>query len=411
MIADRVALRVTPAQHRRLRRWAECARLTYNWALSEWLRQYADHREALAASADAAGGPPKPSQKGLVHLFTVLREAGRLPSWAQEPLALTRNRAVRDVDHAWRNYFGGRAGRPRPKHLSEPPTFYLHNQSVRFEDRHAEVQKLGSLRLARAPRYPKHRVVCVTVTYEHGRWHMAIVRDLDRQRQRSPAGVLGVHAGVASSSSSDGAMLRAGVMTDAERRRLRRLERTLSRRGLDNPHGRMQAFRGGRWVRVSPGRNRLKAMERLNAFRSRIGRRLATQRHNFTRSLAARASVVGVEGTGPERPPRPGGARERSPRGALGRGSWLAVRQQLAYKVAEHGGRLVTVGAVPARECSACGAWSGPRGPGQTELRRWTCRGCGAVHTFGTNAAVHIARRAEAGLSRGAAGASTARDR
>ena len=125
MIADKVALRVTPSQHRRLARWAECARLTYNWALSEWRRQYADYREAHEASTDPAAMPPKPSANGLVHLFTVLRQAGRLPSWAQEPLALTRNRAVRDVDHAWRNYFAGRAGRPRRKRRSEPPSFYL----------------------------------------------------------------------------------------------------------------------------------------------------------------------------------------------------------------------------------------------------------------------------------------------
>ena len=84
--------------------------------------------------------------------------------------------------------FAGRAGRPRRKRFSDPPSFYLHNQSVRFDGRFAEVQKLGFLRLARAPRYPKHRVVCATITYEHGRWHLAIVRDLDRQRQQPPCG-------------------------------------------------------------------------------------------------------------------------------------------------------------------------------------------------------------------------------
>lgn len=73
MIADRVALRVTPSQHRRLARWAECARLTYNWALSEWLRQYADYRDAHGASNDPASARPKPTQNGLVHLLTVLR--------------------------------------------------------------------------------------------------------------------------------------------------------------------------------------------------------------------------------------------------------------------------------------------------------------------------------------------------
>ena len=281
----------------------------------------ADHCEALAALSDAASAPPKPSRNGLVHLFTVLREAGRLPSWAQEPLALTRNRAVRDVDHAWRNYFAGRAGKPRPKRFSDPPSFYLHNQSVRFDGRFAEVQKLGFLRLARAPRYPKHRVVCATITYEHGRWHMAIVRDLDRQRQQPPAGVLGVHAGVAAVTASDGATLRADVMTDAERRRLRRLERTLSRRGLDNPHGRMQSFRGGRWVRVSPGRNRIKALQQLNAFRGRIGREAG--------GAAARLHAVARRpGHGARRAARPAGATaapRRSPEAWPARCVWLGL--------------------------------------------------------------------------------------
>ena len=54
-----------------------------------------------------------------MHLFTVLREAGRLPSWAQEPL--TRNRAGRDVDHAWRNYIRGPRREAASEALLGPP--------------------------------------------------------------------------------------------------------------------------------------------------------------------------------------------------------------------------------------------------------------------------------------------------
>ena len=396
MIADKVALRVTPSQHRRLARWAECARLTYNWALSEWRRQYADYREAHEASTDPDAVPPKPSANGLVHLFTVLRQAGRLPSWAQEPLALTRNRAVRDVDLAWRNYFAGRAGRPRRKRRSEPPSFYLHNQSVRFEGLFAKVQKIGPLRLAHTPRYPKHPVVSATVSYEHGRWHIAIVRNLARQRQRSPAGVLGLQVGVKIAAASDGATLRTDVMTDAERRRLRRLERTLSRRGNEAEHGRMRAVRGGRAVRVSLSRNRIKAVQRLNTFRGRIGRRLAAQRHVFTRSLAARATILGVQKVASERRPPGGGAGRRGANRVLGDGLWSEVRRQLEYKLPEHGGRLVAVDAVPATDCAACGARTGPRGPDRPESRLWTCGSCGAVQDRDLSAAVQVARQAAA---------------
>ena len=346
-------------------RWSECVRLTYNWAFSEWLRQYADYRAEHAASEDPESGPPKPSLNGIVHLFTVLRKASRLPSWAHAPLALTRNRAVRDVDRAWRNYFSGRSGRPRTKRRTEPPSFYLHNRA--------------------------------TVSYEHGRWHIAIVRDLDRQRQRATADVVAVHFGAQAAVSSDGAKLLADVTTQAERRRLRRLQRALSRCGIESGHGRMRALRGGRAVRVALSKNRIKAVHRLNAFRGRIGRRSAARRHVFTRSVAARSAVVCVESVKAGQPAPDGGARRRGRKDRLGDISQHELRRQLEYKLAEHGGRLVTVEGVRATgDCSACGAQTAPRGPAQLAEPVWACRSCGAVNANDINAAAGIARRAMA---------------
>lgn len=45
----------------------------------------------------------------------------------------------------------------------------------------------------------------------------------------------------------------------------------LSRRGIESSHGRMRASRGGRAVRVSLSKNRIKAVQRLNALRGRCG--------------------------------------------------------------------------------------------------------------------------------------------
>ena len=128
-----VVPRVTPSQHRQLTRRAECARLTYNWALSEWDRQYADHRAGLPAWKDPT--QPQLTGRAIAHLFRILREAGRLPDWAAEPPARTRNRVVQDVERAWRNFFPGRSARPRPKRRSDRPAFYLSNQSARFQGR------------------------------------------------------------------------------------------------------------------------------------------------------------------------------------------------------------------------------------------------------------------------------------
>ena len=397
MIADKAALRVTPSQHRQLAHWSECVRLTYNWALSEWRRQYADYLAEHAASEDPASSPPKPSLNGIVHLFTVLRKAGRLPSWAHAPLALTRNRAVRDVDRAWRNHFAGRSGRPRPKRRADPPSFYLHNQSVRFEGEFAEVQKIGSLRLARAPRYPRHPVQGATVSYEHGRWHIAIVRDLDRQRQRAPAGAVGLHVGAKAAVSSDGARLLADVTTDAERRRLRRLQRTLSRRGIESPHGRLRASRGGRAIRVSPSRNRIKSVQRLNAFRgahrpapgSAAARLHAIAGRSIRRRMRGDGRC-GKAGTGRRTPPaRPEGHARR----------FLAARAAPAARVqagrarrqARHGRGRPDGGSLLRVRGADRAARAGPIRAAGLGVSR-----CGAVNDSDINAAAGIARQATA---------------
>ena len=402
MISDKLSLRVTPVQHRQLARWAECVRLTYNWALSEWERQYDDHRAGLPAWSDPTATQPQPTRREIVRLFTTLNEAGRLPSWAAEPPAQTRNRAVQDVERAWRNRFDGRAERPRPKRRTDWPSFYLHNQSLQIEGRTVRVRKLGALRLARAPRYPKHRVIAATVSFEHGRWHIAIVRDLDRQRQRAPWGAVGVHFGVrAHATVSDGVTFRAAGMTEAERRRLRRLQRVVARRGVESPQGRLQTRRGGRPVRVSPGKNREKALQRLSSFRSRFTRRAAAERHAFTRGLARRAAVVGVANVSAKALLRNEGAA--GVHRGIGEAAWNELRRQLHYKLAEHGGQLVTMeAAYTASECSVCGARSGPQQPPESGRRAWTCDACGARHWRDVNAARNIARRLAEEVARAA---------
>ena len=155
-----------------------------------------------------------------------------------------------------------------------------------------------------------------------------------------------MHVSAQAARSSDGARFLADVMTDAERRRLRRLQRAQRRRGTETPHGRLRASRVERAIRVFLSKNRIKAVQRRNALRGRIGRRSAAQRHVFTRSLAAR-STHRMRG---ERQCRAAGARRRS---------------------------------APAR-------------PDRYAPAVWACRSCGAVNDSDINAAVEIARRATA---------------
>ena len=408
MIADKSALIVTPGQARTLARWAECARLAYNWALSEWARQYTDHRAGVGAWDDPDTPQPTPSAYRIVRIFTALRRANRLPSWASETLALTRNRALIDVDRAWRNFFEGRAGRPRPKRRTARPTFYLHNQTLTVSGRLMHVSRLGTVRLARQPRYPQHRIVSATVTYHDGRWHVAIVRDLVRQRRAAPGGALGVAVGTQTHATvSDGSRWTADTLTAAERRTLTRLQRAVSRR--------MDAAGAGRTVRrrqvwdrathhltdAHGSANYRRAVERLRRYRQRVTRRIAADRHAWTRTMAARAAVVGLEQRSARRKMRGGGADTRALNRAIGEAGWHELRRQLAYKLAEHGGQVVTVDPEETTHtCSACGARSGPPDREEGAGPRWTCSACGAEHDRDVNAARNIERLTARALAR-----------
>lgn len=82
---------------------------------------------------------------------------------------------------------------------------------------------------------------------------------------------------------------------------------------------------------------------------------------------------------------------------SIGEAAWHELRRQLGYKLAEHGGRLVTVeAAFIAAQCSACGARSEAPGAHESAPRTWTwtCEACGARHRRELNAAMNVERRA-----------------
>ena len=109
MITEKLALRPTAAQGRRLEAMAHAYREARNWALSEWERQY---RDPSARVVDPSTGE--------VLLEVPVVDGGVLP-------ALSRNQAVADVEVAYRRWWDAlkrgdrRIRRPRPRRASARP--------------------------------------------------------------------------------------------------------------------------------------------------------------------------------------------------------------------------------------------------------------------------------------------------
>ena len=125
-ITEKLALRPTAAQGRRLESMADAYRRARNWALSEWERRYLDwrtcrcgHRATTAARKFAPACPrcgarhgwfaeARPTRNALSAQLRELRECVRLPDYLRTTAdggvlpALSRNQAVADVEVAYR---------------------------------------------------------------------------------------------------------------------------------------------------------------------------------------------------------------------------------------------------------------------------------------------------------------------
>ena len=201
MITEKLALRPTAAQGRRLEAMAHAYREARNWALSEWERQYRDPSARVVdpstgevlLEVPVVDGRARPTGRLIVGLLSRIRRLGQLPTYLRSTAdggvlpALSRNQAVADVVVAYRRWWDAlkrrdrRIRRPRPRRASARPGLYLHNQTFAVVDGAIRVTGLGSVKLDRLERYPSARVLSARVVRDV-RGAGALVRALPGMR-------------------------------------------------------------------------------------------------------------------------------------------------------------------------------------------------------------------------------------
>ena len=410
MIAHKVRLNPTDGQARTFEEWAESARRAWNWALSEWERQYRDRvggqrfkvygragvvpvGEPWSADPDA----PYPTAASLSRLLTKVRReapAGTM-EWMRPPFpARVYRRPISNLAAAWaafhrRRNAGQRVGgpsnpfgAPMAKRHDGPRTFYLSGQDLRIAGRYIELPRGHRLRLLEAPRF-RARVVGSTFSQHAGRWSVALVMEFDRKRQPPESGT---HAGVRLGTS---ALATVGARTAA-----------LSPEGggsgsvlleVDGPSAHVRGLR--RQGRLSKdvsrkkkgSHNRRKALQRLWRHHARMVNLRGDALHKLTTEIVRRAASVGIEDLA--------GVVEdgRTSRAVADLGIY-EFRRQLEYKAAEAGIELTVADKqFPASSlCSACGERDQDSKERRRGVRRWTCPRCGTEHDRDLNAAVNL---------------------
>jgi putative transposase len=350
--AFRYQLCPTTKQRVALARAAGARRFVFNWALRRWLDFHREHSRTI-------------SRRQLSRELTQLKHTPGY-RWMQEIDSQLLQQALADVRAAFNNFFERRAGFPRFKSRKADRDRFRIPQRVVVRGNKVRVPKIGWVRI-RLSRPIEGNAKSATFSRDgSGLWHVSLVSEIRPAAplSRPPTKPVGLDLGIVDLATlSDGRRIGPPPITDAERRRVRRARRALSR---SRPGGRR---RGRRRVRLA-----------------RLERRLANRRRDFVHKLTSELvrdhDLIAIEDLGVR-----GLARTKLSR-ALHELSLRELRRQLEYKARWTGKPCVVVPRFfpSSKKCSDCGQVNASLTPRE---RQWACV-CGVVHDRDLNAARNI---------------------
>ena len=359
VLSHRIRLSPNNVQASWFERCAGTARFAYNLGLARWQEMY------------AAG--EKPNWRTLNAELNA-RKAADFPWMAEVPWAVT-NKALSDLGSAFSHFFrrvkngAGKVGYPKFKAKKRStPAFAIEGRALAFSGRKMKVPKLGWVRLTQPLRFPG-KVLSARFSKRAGHWYVSIQVDVDESwvyphRCETQAAV-GIDLGLKDLAVlSTGEKIEAPRVLRAHERRLRKLNKELSRRTKG----------GGNWR---------KTKAKLGRLHERIANVRKAVTHKLTADVVRRFGVIGIEDLNVK-----GMARGLRLAKSVMDAGMAECRRQLEYKALLAGSEVVVVDRwfPSTKTCSACGV---VQGVVPLSVRQWTCE-CGAKHDRDVNAAINL---------------------
>ncbi|NUK09937.1 transposase [Streptomyces lunaelactis] len=312
-----------------------------------------------------------------------LTEARREYGWLRAGAQMVQQQALRDFAQAMSNFYAGTHRRPTWRKAGRDEGFRVvavrpeHVERLSRNAARVWVPKAGWVRF-RLSRPVPEGVKSYRITMDRaGRWHVGFAAVPAPIEAPGNGDVVGVDRGVTVSAAlSTGDMLNVPGLTVTEQRRLKRLERTLSR-----------ARRGSN--------RRRRVRTQIAVLKARETDRRKDWVERTSTDLARRFDVIGVEdlnirgmtrsakGT-VEAPGRRVRQKAGLNRGILSAG-WGGLVQRLEHKAP---GRVIKINpAYSSQTCSVCGVTDREARESQA---RFSCRACGHTQNADVNAAVNM---------------------
>ncbi len=351
ILSHKIRIYPNKEQEQALIRACGCARFAYNWAKSEWERQY------------KAG--EKPTMFKIKKLWNSIKKE-QFP-WIYESPKDANIQAIINLGLAFKNFFKKQEKYPKFKKKGINDSFYLSNDNFRVEDKGLFPPKgIGIVKCAEPLRFIG-KIMSGTISRTADKWFISIAVDMpDYHKERTGNGNIGIDLGINSLiTSSDGIKIIGFSPLKDNLKRLKRLSRQHSRKQKGS-------------------NNRRKSTLKL----ARLHYKITCQRkdviNKITNRLCRENQSVTIENLNVK-----GMVKNKKLARSISDCSWGEIRRQLEYKAKIYGTEILIADRFfpSSKICSNCGCI---RKELKLSERNFKCPDCGFELDRDINAARNL---------------------
>ena len=353
------------------------ARFAYNWALSEWKKQYEqdknyrDECQAKGITIDE-NRLNKPSQGKLRKQLNAIKRE-KYP-FMLEVTKCSPQEAIIQLGKAFDNFFKGRAKYPQFRKKGINDKFSLTNDQFKLIGKKIKIPNLGWVKLKENLRF-NGKILNATVFKKGSKWFVSIGVEIDNPPKLNAKThkSVGIDLGITDLATlSDGTKAQAPKPLKTKLKQLKRLSKQLSRKQKGS-------------------NNREKAKTKLSRLHYKISCIRKDFLHKLTTDLVKRFDVICIENLNVK-----GMIKNHKLSRAISDLGFYEFKRQLIYKANMQGKTVKEVDRFypSSKTCSSCGFVMAKENL-TLATRLWTCPNCKASHDRDVNASLNILNKAD----------------
>lgn len=354
------------------------ARLAYNWALAEWMRQYEadknyrDECTKLGLTVDE-NKLHKPSQGKLRKQLNAIKRE-QFP-FMLEVTKCSPQLAIMQLGDAFKRFFKGESRYPQFRKKGVNDRFSLSNDQFKLKTinnkPHIQIPNLGLVRMRETLRFDG-KILSAKVFKQGEKWFVSIAVELvDVILPKAKTGKeVGLDLGITDLATlSDGTKIQAPKPLKHKLKKLQRLSKQLSRKQKGS-------------------KNREKAKTKLSRLHYQIGCMRKDFLHKLTINLIKAYDTIAIEDLNVK-----GMVKNRKLARSINDLGFYELKRQLIYKANQYGKTIKSVDRffASSKTCSCCGQKVETL---PLSVRKWTCTHCNTTHDRDINASINILNHA-----------------